>query len=70
MTTLEAVLYTGFFAVAALWLLLTPDAPVDRDQSEAAGQRQDLSPGSTGQHTETVGFDRRRWGERVIAADR
>jgi len=34
MTTLGATLYTGFFAVAALWLFLTSDGPVDQVQSD------------------------------------
>lgn len=43
MTTLGAALYTGFFAVAALWLFLTSDTPVDQVQPDGAGQPQDLS---------------------------
>jgi hypothetical protein len=43
MTTLGAALYTGFFAVAALWLFLTSDAPVDQVQSDATGQKHDFS---------------------------
>jgi hypothetical protein len=42
MTTLGAALYTGFFVMAALWLLLTAEAPVDPIQSDGAS-RQDLT---------------------------
>ncbi len=54
MTTLGAALYTGFFAVAALWLFLTSDAPVDQVQSDGAGQRQDFS-NSTSATADSVG---------------
>jgi len=51
MTMLGAALYIGFFAAAALWLLLTSDASVETDQPEA-GHRPDCSnPLSVGAHS-------------------
>ena len=41
MTTLGAVVYIGFFAVAALWLFLTSDGSVD--QMDSDGHVQDFS---------------------------
>ena len=53
MTALGAILYTGFFGLAALWLLLTSDGaalPDDADQ----GQRPDRS-NSTNTWADSVG---------------
>ena len=55
MTTLGAALYTGFFAVAALWLFLTSDAPVDQVQSDGAGQQHDFSKSVSAATTSSVG---------------
>ena len=42
MTILGAALYTGFFSAAALWLFLTSDAHVERDQSDADSRSRSL----------------------------
>ncbi|MCW2688217.1 MAG: hypothetical protein JWR37_3107 [Mycobacterium sp.] len=41
MTGLGAAIYGGFFALAALWLLITPDGGDEQaaDESSAQGQR-------------------------------
>jgi hypothetical protein len=40
MTGLGAAIYLGFFALAALWLFITPDEPT---QSDDQGQRPERS---------------------------
>jgi hypothetical protein len=40
MTGLGAAIYLGFFALAALWLFITPDGPI---QSDDQGQRPERS---------------------------
>jgi hypothetical protein len=40
MTGLGAAIYLGFFALAALWLFITPDEPI---QSDDQGQRPERS---------------------------
>ena len=42
MTGLGASIYLGFFALAALWLFLTSDGPLN-DGSDDQGQRPDRS---------------------------
>ena len=42
MTALGAILYTGFFGLAALWLLLTSDGGAEPDDT-SQGQRHDRS---------------------------
>jgi hypothetical protein len=40
MTGLGAAIYLGFFALAALWLFITPDGPIESDDQ---GQRPERS---------------------------